>query len=396
MIVFLTLVLFVSLALILYNYLFYPAIIAFFSRGKSIEGESYTYDELPKIALVFAAYNEEKVIREKLRNIDELQYPVDRLDVHLGLDHPDDQTAELIQAHSPKKFPFFVHHFKTRSGKANVLNKIFNYSLELSDYEVVVLMDANIISKENCLFELIKYFKIPELGVVAAVIQNSISSNSEIAEQERFYIARESKIKVDEGLLFGATIGAFGACYAIRSKYITAIPSNFLMEDFYLSMNALQEDAKCLTNPDAIVYEDLPGTMHEEFKRKRRISTGNFQNLKTYCHLLWTKNWRIAFPFFSHKILRWLSPFFILFAILSSSLLFLLEPKSQLYCLMFVLMVINLMLPILDIVLKRMNISVNLLRLHRYFLSMNIAMFLGFIDWVKGVKTNIWKPTERL
>ena len=59
-------------------------------------------------------------------------------------------------------------------------------------------------------------------------------------------------------------------------------------------------------------------------------------------------------------------------------------------------MLLNLILPVLDIVLKRANISVNLLRIHRYFLCMNIAMFLGFIDWIKGVKTNIWKPTKRL
>jgi cellulose synthase/poly-beta-1,6-N-acetylglucosamine synthase-like glycosyltransferase len=93
-------------------------------------------------------------------------------------------------------------------------------------------------------------------------------------------------------------MGAFGACYAIRSELIKVLPSNILMEDFYLSMHALDQGKKVITNSKAIVYEDLPGSIQEEFKRKRRISTGNFQNLKTYIHLLWKTSGSIAFTFF--------------------------------------------------------------------------------------------------
>ncbi|MDA9952541.1 glycosyltransferase [Chitinophagales bacterium] len=396
MIEFLTIILIFSIALVVYNYLLYPSILSFFARDKSLKGACYLLEELPKIALVFAAYNEEKVIVNKLQNIDQLDYPSTLLDVHVGLDHPDDQTAALIKQNIPSNFSFNVHHFKERSGKANVLNKMFNYSLQLTDYDIVVMMDANIISKENCLFELVKYFKNPKVGLVGAVIENTIIAGTEIAEQEQFYMAKESEIKVNEGILFGATIGAFGACYAIRAKHIISIPSNFLMEDFYLSLNVLKEDALCLTNPAAVVYEDLNGSMREEFNRKRRISTGNFQNLKAYIHLVWTKNWRIGLPFVSHKILRWFSPFLILLSIITCVSLILLDGGNAFIRCAFILMLINLIAPALDIVLKRVNINVNLLRIHRYFLCMNIAVFLGFIDWLKGVKTNIWKPTERL
>tara|TARA_Y100000385_G_scaffold68943_1_gene68969 strand:- start:8267 stop:9457 length:1191 start_codon:yes stop_codon:yes gene_type:complete len=396
MIEFLTIILIFSIALVVYNYLIYPAILSFLARGKSLKGACYSQEELPKIALVFAAYNEEKVIVHKLQNIDQLNYPSTLLDIHLGLDHPDDQTAKLIQQNIPSNFSLNVHHFKERSGKANVLNKMFNYSLQLTDYDIVVMMDANIISKENCLIELVKYFKNPKVGLVGAVVENTILVGSEIAEQEQFYMAKESKIKVNEGLLFGATIGAFGACYAIRTKHIVSIPSNFLMEDFYLSLNVLKEDAWCITNPAAIVYEDLNGSMREEFKRKRRISTGNFQNLKAYIHLVWSKNWRIGFPFVSHKILRWFSPFLILLSMATCVALLILDGGNVFIRFTFLLMLLNLLLPGLDIVLKIANINLNLLRIHRYFLYMNIAVLLGFIDWIKGVKTNIWKPTERI
>ena len=392
----LQIILIVSVLLVFYNYLVYPILLQFMAKNKEINRVVYTESELPKIAIVFAAYNEEKVIVAKIRNLASLNYPIHLLDIHIGLDHPSDATASLIEQEKAIKFPIFVHHFNERSGKANVLNKMFSYSFEKSDYQAIVMMDANIISTKNCLFELVKHFKNEEIGLVGAVIENAINEQTEIGKQEKFYIRKESKLKVYEGLVFESTIGAFGACYAIRPKFIKPIPSNFLMEDFYLSMHVLASDAKCITEPLAIVYEDLPGSIQEEFKRKRRISTGNFQNLSTYFPLLWKKSLKVSFPFFSHKILRWLSPLLILIAIVSSILLYAIDAGSILNKSFFFLMLVNLILPILDIALRSLNINVNLLRLHRYFISMNLAMFLGFIDWIRGVKTNIWKPTERL
>jgi hypothetical protein len=81
---------------------------------------------------------------------------------------------------------------------------------------------------------------------------------------------------------------------------------------------------------------------------------------------------------------------------LISVLLYVLDASSFWNILFFYGLLTNLFLAILDIALQGLNINVNLLRLHRYFILMNFAMFLGFIDWLKGVKTNIWKPTQRL
>jgi len=394
MIAFIT-ILFTSIFLISYTYFLYPLLLSILAKGKKIMGEKYTENDLPKIAIVFAAYNEEKVIEAKMKNLATINYPTNLLEIHIGLDHPDDATASIIEANKAMKFPVFVHHYKERNGKANVLNKLFSKSLQKSDFELFIMMDANIISKPNTVFELVKHFKNKEIGQVGAVIENVIYEKGEIAEQEKFYIGNESQLKVNEGVVFGSTIGAFGACYAIRSKFIKPIPSNYLMEDFYLSMHVLESGAKAITNPNAIVFEDLPGTIQEEFKRKKRISTGNFQNLKTYFSILWKGNFNVAFTFLSHKILRWLCPFFIILAILTSTILYFMQPNSILFCSIFYLMLANLLLPIIDIALQSVNINVNLLRLHRYFILMNIALFLGFINWMKGVKTNIWKPTER-
>lgn len=395
MIFFYWIILIFCLLLIVYNYILYPYFLKIKARHLNLPYQKYREGEWPKVALVFAAYNEEKVIEAKMKNLNKLNYPTELLDIFIGLDSPNDRTEELIEQNLPLKFPVHVELIKERGGKSNVLNQLFNKVINKSDYEVVVLMDANIISKENLLFELVKYFKDEQIGQVGAVIQNEIDQKDEIAIQEKFYISKENEIKVNEGKIFGASIGAFGACYAIRPKFILPIPSNYLMEDFYISMHVLNQGAKCITNPSAIVYEDLPGTIFEEFKRKRRISTGNFQNLAAYFHFLNPFKTAHFVPFFSHKFLRWISPFLILIFALVSLLIFLQYPNFISTKILLVFCASQLILPFIDFTLQRININVNLLRLHRYFLLMNFALFLGFIDWIMGVKTNIWKPTER-
>lgn len=389
-------IIFFSVLVVSFTYFFYPLLVAVLAKRKQIEGEVFNEDELPKIALVFAAYNEEKVIVQKMQNLNSINYPAHLLDVYVGLDNPSDETARFIQQNSDIKFNLIVCHYKERGGKSEVLNKLFSKEIKVFEYECIIMSDANIISKENCVFELVKYFKNDKVGVVGAVIKNILNINSEIGKQEKFYIKNEGHLKVNEGLVFGTSVGAFGAFYAIRSKYIKTIPKNFLMEDFYLSMNAIKQGALSLSNPNAIVYEDLPGTIHEEFKRKRRISTGNFQNLNAYFNIFFKNDFRTVFPFFSHKVLRWITPFFLLAISFFVLVLIILEPQNKFHQILILLMLVNFLLPLIDIALQKLKISVTLLRLHRYFLAMNVALFLGFIDWLKGVKTNIWKPTKRL
>jgi cellulose synthase/poly-beta-1,6-N-acetylglucosamine synthase-like glycosyltransferase len=83
------------------------------------------------------------------------------------------------------------------------------------------------------------------------------------------------------------------------------------MEDFYISMSILSQGKKAISEFGAICHEDVSNDITEEFKRKTRISTGNFQNLSVF----WTRLFRfdaVAFCFYSHKVIRWKGPFIIL------------------------------------------------------------------------------------
>lgn len=74
-------------------------------------------------------------------------------------------------------------------------------------------------------------------------------------------------------------MGASGGCYAIRSKDYVPVPKDFLVDDFFISFNILLKGKKAILHPVAICYEEVSSSINTEFRRRRRISAGNFQNL---------------------------------------------------------------------------------------------------------------------
>ncbi|MFT4643837.1 MAG: cellulose synthase/poly-beta-1,6-N-acetylglucosamine synthase-like glycosyltransferase [Planctomycetota bacterium] len=361
------------------------------ARSKKDNAIIYSSDETPKIAIVIAAYNEEKVINEKIESTLKTNYPKDQFQIFIGSDNSNDRTNEIIENYTKITDKITFKNFTDRGGKQEVLNKLFKDYIPKNKFNICIMTDANIIFNEDTLHQLVKHFKNENIGIVCANIKNKNIKERGISKQEQFYISNENTLKINEGKVFGSSIAAFGACYSIKRELVPIIPKNILMEDFFISMHVLKEGKQIITEADAICHEDLPETISEEFKRKKRISTGNFQNLAIYFPMLFKSKFGISFSFLSHKILRWIGPFLIIFAYFS--LWYLCSQPFYLALLLFCHFI--LFLAILDYILMLININVNLLRFIRYFLAMNIALFIGFFKYAQGVKTNIWQPTKR-
>ena len=167
------------------------------------------------------------------------------------------------------------------------------------------MTDANVLFDKQTIFELVKHFKNSTIGLVDSKMQNIGIKKDGISFQEKTYISSEVSVKQRESLLWGAMMGPFGGCFAFRKNLWGEIPSHFLVDDFYLNMLILEKGFKSINEPKALVFEDVSNNLKDEFNRKIRISTGNFQNLFHFKHLLFDFSW-VAFVFFSHKVLRWL------------------------------------------------------------------------------------------
>ncbi|MBA3682245.1 MAG: glycosyltransferase [Bacteroidetes bacterium] len=375
-----------SVFLILQSYLFYPLWMILFTRKNKKDHDTYSANnELPTVGILIAAYNEEKIIGEKIISVFKTTYPSAKINVYVGSDASNDKTDEIISELS-KIYPNLnLIKFGGRTGKANIINAL----AEKANEEIFILTDANVIFKENTIFNLVRHFKDQNFAQVCANIIKVSGNDLGIAKQEKSYIVFENRIKYAEYVNWNIVMGAEGGCYAIRKQFYAPVPKNFFMDDFYITMNVIEKGKKIVFDKDAICYEDVPTQAKEEFKRKVRISIGNFQNLFRYKKLLCSFWKGSAIAFLSHKVLRWLTPFFLLVCLIcSAALLF----HSPVFLVLFIGQVVLMLFPVLDLI-SPFKISIFKFISHFYF--MNLALLKGFFMFAKGIETSIWQPTQR-
>lgn len=381
-------IIWLGIGCIIHSYVVYPFLTQYFARFRKSNDWSYEKEELPSISIIIPAHNEEQVIQQKLDSVLSSDFPMEKIQLLIGADHCQDGTVDIISSYQSRFPDMKWFDFQERQGKINIVNQL----LKEVKNEVIILTDANVLFEENTIVELVKHFKNPKIGLVDSRMEHFGLKKTGISIAENGYISNEVQTKNAEGKLWGAMMGPFGGCFAFRKSCFDPIPSHFLVDDFFLNMLILQKGYLCINEQNARVFEDVSNESWIEFKRKIRISAGNFQNLSHFWPMLFRFD-GISYAFFSHKFLRWILPFFMLFILIGSS--FLIRDHIA-YAIINVLFLLPLGLYIPDFIGKKMGIHFTWMRYILHFTSMNIALFLGFFKFLGGIKSSVWEPTKRL
>ena len=369
------------IVLIAHSYLFYPLWMK--KRAQKQENTHQPNTYFPSVSVLIAAYNEEQIIVEKLNSTLNTTYPAEKLSIWVGSDKSSDGTDDIVRKFA-KKFPN-VHlvRFEERMGKPQIINHL----VENCQTDVLILTDADTLFLSDTIPNLVKPFEDEEIGGVQAYFRSKTEEKVDVAKQELSYNLRELQIKIGQSKS-GCVIGAYGACYAIRKSLYHPVPLGFSVDDFYIFMKILELGKKTVVAQNAICHLEISGKGKEEFARKVRIGKGNYQNLYALT-AFWNpfKN-KASYYYWSHKVLRWLTPFFLMLVFFSNLILALEHPF---YFRIFLLQVSVYLLATLDLFLKSKNIHFGFLRFASHFMLMNIALFIGFLRFIKADKNSIWK-----
>jgi glycosyltransferase involved in cell wall biosynthesis len=376
----------ILLFLIGYSYFIYPSILFFLVKRRSLPNVQANFQ--PFVSIIIPVYNEELFIQRKIESIFDTNYPLSKIELIIYSDGSTDQTKNIVTDLS-NKYPqiIFLEH-QERKGKSSTVNRL----VKATSHDIIITTDANIIFDRNTIGENVKNYMNEDIGLVASLVNNQILNTGDLTLQEKRYVSWENSIKYNEGVIWGTTISPFGACFSFRKRLYVNIPENFLVDDFFIATYVLKQNKKCILEKKSICYEELTGSLKSEIKRRIRISTGNFQNLvyffKTFTQLFSP----IGFCFWSHKGIRWLTPFFLITILILNIFLFKLHIFYQFLLLLQLLYYCTtLTLYIFD---KSKSVN-NLVKFAHYFIMMNAALLIGFVHFLCGVKVGYWDITER-
>lgn len=374
----------IFVVLVVYSYGIYPTTLLFFLKQNM---PSVLRDDFQKIAVIIATYNEEVNIEKTIESILNSEIGDQKLTIYVGNDGSEDNTGSILNNLSLNNSKIIVSNYD-RIGKPNIINEIVKtYNLNNNE-TAIVFMDANISIEKKTIFSLCQSIQNFDYGAAGA----SVLPLSETNNAESTYILRENQIKENESLAFGIVIGLFGACFAIRGECFRKIPENFITDDLFLTLSVLSQNQKISYSQHVKAYESITMDIPNEFKRKRRFSAGNFQILKYFITLLnpLKVGFGFVYCFLFHKIIRWVAPILMFLLWIYSvfqahSMLFELIRYGGIFILLFLLSNY--------ILISRQKTAIG--QRAFYFLAMNIAILMGFWDFLKGIKRNSWERSKR-
>jgi cellulose synthase/poly-beta-1,6-N-acetylglucosamine synthase-like glycosyltransferase len=385
-----------SLGGIFYTYFGYPVLI--FLLAKIIHKPEASQAYKPAVTLLVAAYNEEMVIEDKIKNSLNIDYPKDLLQILLVTDGSADKTPEIAKRYIP--YGIEILHEPERRGKMAAINR----ALPNARGEIVIFSDANNYYQPDTILRLVQPFGNLDVGAVtgAKVIGQGDGS---LGASEGLYWKYESFIKKQESRA-GSCTSAAGEVLAIRKDLYSPPPDDVINDDFYIAMQIVRNGHRFVYVPDAKSIERVSPSAQDEIIRRTRINAGRFQAITMAKRILPFDQPLLVWQILSHKFLRPIVPFFMIGAALFNLLAVLFPPPAKgLWILSQPYSAIFLGLQILFYALawvgRKAGNSGEQSKLARLFYiptfltNSNFAALMGFFRFLRGSQSHLWERIQR-
>ncbi|MGH9396122.1 MAG: glycosyltransferase family 2 protein [Terriglobia bacterium] len=375
--------------LIIYTYFLYPLLL-FAAYAVSQIRRDWRYltgrrnrralivppDGLPPLSLIIPAYNEQDHLPDKIANIQQLDYPAEKIEVVFISDGSTDATNDILRA--IQAFQVRNVFFPVRQGKSTALNE----GVRQAQHDLLVMSDAATLFAPDALKNLVRHFQDASAGVVCGALLFRGSEESQ--QTEGVYWKYESMLRLMEARL-GATMTASGAIYALRRACFLPVSADTVIEDFVIPMNARKHGYRVIYDPEVVATEFAASAVSGEFTRRVRLAVGSFRALRQLARARLRGFSLVAFC--SHKVLRWTVPFLLIGLFLSN--IFLLG--DLLYRLTFAGQLLFYGWAGMGFVFRDRLKGVRFALLGYFMLSMNLAFLVGFFRFLAGRKEVTWQ-----
>lgn len=363
-----------SAAFIVFVYMGYPAwlcVRARFRKRRVIQAPI-----TPNVSIILAVRNGAKYLAAKLRNLSELDYPDDRLEIIVVSDGSTDETNRILSKQASPRLTSLL--LSEHRGKAEALNR----GMDTARGEVLFFTDARQTISRDALRHIVSNFADPSVGCVSGELLFGKASPDQSSQGMGLYWNMEKRMRYweSEG---DSSVGVTGAIYATRSSLTPRIPQGTILDDVYVPMRIAQQGARVIFESRSIAWDEAPEHAEREFQRKVRTLVGNYQILQIAPWLLNRSN-PLLFEFICHKLLRLLVPFALILTFFTSMFL-----NSPFYRAVFAIQVVGCLLAGLGSLRPRLGVLSRIANVALTFLVLNAAAAVALFYFISG-KKEVW------
>lgn len=244
-----------------------PVFYYFYTRHFSLRNWDIKRNEsyFPFVTILVPVYNEEKIIRYKLKNLSKLDYPKNHLQIILIDDCSSDRTLYEIQAFKNSMSDLDLHVLSNpkRMGKTASLNR----ALEFAKGEIIVVSDADCFWPSTILRKALPFLYDPSVGAVTGLEVLLNPKDSWVTQSEIFYNDAVHTIRVGESKIHSTIFfqGGFGAYKRnLLDKFDTEA------DDSGTALNIIQKGARTFLLPEAVYFTAFPKLWKEKVTIKIR------------------------------------------------------------------------------------------------------------------------------
>jgi cellulose synthase/poly-beta-1,6-N-acetylglucosamine synthase-like glycosyltransferase len=294
-------------------YLVYFLILRKFG-GQAKRVENLGSADPPKVSLIVPTYNEGKTIRKKLKNIDSLIYPKERLETIFVDGCSTDDTPQIIQSYIDEG----RHAVRlVRQSERKGYNEGIFEGLKNASNEIIVLTDAGAYYDSHALRYLVRHFGDPKVGAVTGreVVMNVGKRAARLESTYRFFydFMRLAETNMDSTPDLKGEISAVKKDICLHAVERAKRSPNASF-DCCVPYQVRMEGQRVLYDSDSFYHEYAPETFKDRMKQQVRRGSILITPLLLYKEMIFNKKYgkfgRVILP--AHFIMLVLVPWFFL------------------------------------------------------------------------------------
>jgi hypothetical protein len=368
-----------ALGVIVWVYVGYPAVLGVVAwlRRRPVARAAVT----PPVTIVICAYNEERDIRRKLEECLAADYPAEQLEILVASDGSTDRTDDIVREFAPRVRLLRV---EGRGGKTIAQNA----AVAEARGEILVFSDVTTVYTPVTIREMVANFADPTVGCVGGDLHYEKEPRNTSAEGRALFWGYERQLRLWESQVH-SIIGVAGCVYAMRrTLYVPLDPA--AISDFVQPGGVTARGHRTVLEPRALAFEPVESrSLGEELYRRARVITRGLRGAFTMPELLnpFRHPW-FATLLWSHRVLRWLVPVFLLLLLGASVAL---APRGPVFQIVLAGQLAVYGSGALAYALERLRVRLPGLFIPLYFCVVNLAPLLALAWLVRGEKKVVWE-----